>query len=108
MTIFLTLVLITFSPLLGFAIFFSFREKYFQIAEVKHRNSQRLMFNQIKKGDVIWEVDKTNIIGYIVKDVDYVFNYKNNLSKLTISFKNNPFFTLNVCAEEAKSFRYLN
>jgi len=80
--------------------------------EEKARKEQHLMFNQLKKGNYVWESNKGEITTFIVTLAKPIFNDKNECKGLYIYLKNIDCeylsMGINIDLDKSKSFNYKN
>jgi len=82
----------------------------------KHKNAcknQHLMFNQLKKGDFVWEVYGDNLTSYKVESISYGFGNTNECRRMVIHTKSikNEYDTRNISIDDiklSKSFKFGN
>ena len=76
------------------------------------RKEQHLMFNQLKKGNYVWESHKGEITTFIVTLAKPIFNDKNECKGLYIHLKSIDCeyleMGINLYLNESKSFNYKN
>lgn len=84
--------------------------KLYKAKEKKARKEQHLMFNQLKKGNYVWESYKGEITTFIVTLVKPKFNFENECKGLFIYLKNIDKEYLTRCIDidlnKSKSFNY--
>lgn len=75
-----------------------------KIAYKTRAESQHLMFNQLKKGDFVWQIFNNELIHYMIEKVEYSFYDNGSLHRINIQV--NACDTLHIRPEEAKVFKY--
>ena len=105
----LLLILIGF---IGGAVYYALIKP--QMLKANHKKamkSQHLMFNQLKKGDFIWELVGQDIKTYVVKSVSYSFGkctnecFKINISAVSINNEYDSRY-IDIDISKSKSFKY--
>ena len=107
----LVLLLILFG-FIGGAVYYALIKP--QMLNTNRKNAmknQRLMFNQIKKGDFVWELNGSTIKTYVVKSVGYSFNKcTNECTRININAENisNEYDSryIDIDINKSKSFKY--
>ena len=89
---------------------FLFRDTAKKLKEERAREKQHLMFNQLKKGDYVWEVVDDNIITRIVDTITYRFNSSNECTGIFINTyrPHNSYDTryIDIKLKDSKVFKY--
>jgi hypothetical protein len=86
------------------------QKKLERVAATKGQN-QYLMFNELKRGDYVWEIMSDNTVASCKVDtVEYEFNYKHELKSVRIELSH-PWFpsigrSIIIPAKDAKSYEY--
>lgn len=107
----LVLLLILFG-LIGGAVYYALIKP--QMLKANHKKAmknQHLMFNQLKAGDFVWELNGSTIKTYIVKSVSYSFNKcTNECTRININAENinNEYDSryIDIDISKSKSFKY--
>ena len=95
-----------------FIYYFLIKRSTVEGKEKKARKEQHLMFNQLKKGNYVWESHKGEITTFIVTLAKPIFNDKNECKGLYIHLKSIDCeyleMGINLYLNESKSFNYKN
>lgn len=76
----------------------------YEVTTYKYKkNHQFLMFNQIEKGDYVWQLSGSNITPIKVKSVSYIFDENNNITKIRIYFDLGGFIV--ILPDSARTFK---
>ena len=67
------------------------------------KNHQYLMFNQIEKGDYVWQLVGDRIQPFEVTSVSYNFDENNNITRIRIKFDLGGFIT--ILPDSARTFK---
>lgn len=107
----LVMLLIVIFFISGAIYFFLIKPQMLRLRHKKAMKNQRLMFNQIKTGDFIWELNGSSIKTYVVKSVSYSFNkHTNECTRINISAENmnNEYEIryIDIDIDKSKSFKY--
>lgn len=107
----LAILLILVALICGAVYYALIKPQMINIGNKNAKKNQRLMFNQIKEGNFIWELNGSNIKTYIVTSVGYSFNkYTNECTRINISAVNinneydNRYIDIDI--DKSKSFKY--
>ena len=101
------LIIGTFSFAIIFVPFFFVFSCYKERTYLKTRGpKQHLMFNQLKKGDIIWKLYDGQLISYIVKNVEYLFSSTGKIRRVIIVI--DDYNVIRLDENEAKSFKYMD
>ena len=95
----------------GIIYFFLIKPQTLKIKHKKAMKSQHLMFNQLKAGDFVWELNGSTIKTYVIESVGYSFNkYTNECTRInfnTVNINNeydNRYIDIGI--DKSKSFKY--
>jgi uncharacterized protein with PQ loop repeat len=110
--IFILILFLTVIAFIGGVIYtFLIKPQTLKIKHKKAMKSQHLMFNQLKAGNFVWELNGSTIKTYIIESVGYSFNkYTNECTRININAKNinneydNRYIDIDI--DKSKSFKY--
>ena len=91
--------------------YITLRKKKLERGGVTKGQNQYLMFNELKKGDYVWEIMPDDTVASCKVDtVEYEFNYKHELKSVEIELIH-PWFpsigkSIIIPAKDAKSYEY--
>ena len=107
----LTILLVTCAVFLLPSWYVTLRKKKLERGAATKGQNQYLMFNELKRGDYVWEIMSDDTVASCKVDtVEYEFNYKHELKSVEIEL-NHPWFpsigrSITIPAKDAKSYEY--